>query len=1201
MTAIITDLTIPTGIQMSGEAISGSIAFNGTTQFLSTTTSGLDTTNQSPLGGSIYFNGTTASSVSYPAAASLNLGAGAGNWTIECWYYALEYPSSWGPILQQGWSEGYTNPIYGFMPNSTNIYYYVGTGAVTSEARATPFSLKTWYHLAMVRQGNAIGCYLNGVLFGSYMLTFTMGSGGNLYLSTASDQPVPSNSYVNNVRIVKGQAVYSFTFTTPTTALTAVTGTQLLVDAASPGAYLTDGSTNNFTLTPTGTVTYSSNPPTAIGGQLNFSSSYLTVANNTVLDMASGDFTIEFWFQTTTASATLYTKRSSNINYSPVQLVWSGSAFTVYMSTSGSAWEISSTTSANYPSGAWYHVALVRNSNNIYLYVNGISAITPAAITVAVMSNSDPFAIGSDSSSSPGTTFTGYMTNFRIVKGTAVYTSNFTVPTSPLTAISGTSLLLSVASSGTYITDTSGNSLTVTNAGGVTYSSPISANPVSTGGSLYLNPSTSAYITLPSSTVFNLTGDFTIESWIYPSPRAAAETVIIDARVTRATVAVWKLYLNNTGKLTFAFISGSAYSGTITVNSNVWTHVAAVRSGSTLTLYVNGVADYTNPSFGTAAISPGTTSAVIGTKDTPSGVNYRSMTYITNLRVVTGTAIYNSPNFTPSTLPLPSTQSANIYGSPSNAITGTQTSLLLNTPIGASFLNDSSSFNHTPTNGGNATSTSNTLFYSNPFTVELWWNPSGSGQANGKIFQTTNGDSYTYVSLALDATGNNLEVYMSNSSVSWNLVNGTSFTLTTGTWYHIALVYDGTTIKLYLNGTGTTLATVTTFINPIGTTVIGGQTNGKNAYGLISNVRVMNGVAAYTSDFAPPIGPLSITQNTNQNGNPSNPTNNVASTNLMLNTVNNSSYLTDSSYFKNTITANASPTSSPSNPYSSSILLIEYLVVGGGGSGASSPNIGSGGGGAGGFITNVGYGVLTSVLYTITIGAGGAGINAGGGNNGANSSISYASAITALGGGTGGYYDGTYVNATSGGSGGGSSWNGTDNTHPGAALQPTSSSGGLGYAGGNGGYYSGGGGGGAGEAGHTYPPGTYSGGGGAGGDGVASSITGSSVYYAGGGGGGSSYGAGDPPNAPGGLGGGGQGGGYGGYGNTGNPGSPNTGGGGGGSAYSSGYGGNGGSGIVIIKYPDSYAAAYSTTGSPTINVTGGYRIYTWTSSGSIIF
>ena len=719
MTAIITDLTLPSGIQMSGEAISGSIAFNGTTQFLSTTTTGLDTTNQSPLTGSIYFNNTNNGYVSYATQVNnaLNLASGAGNWTVECWHYALSYPTSQGAVLQKGWYYGTTYSSYGFISNSNGtISFYVGNGAGSpyGTAVSTTFSLNTWNHFAMVRQGNLIQSYINGNLFSAYTLTFTMGdAGGDLYLSRSTTNTASTyvNGYVNNVRIVKGQAVYTSIFTPPTTALTAVTNTQLLVDVASSGAYLTDDSTNNFTLTPTGNVTYNA------------------------------------------------------------------------------------------------------------------------------------------------------------------------------------------------------------------------STPVSTGGSLFFNPAVASYLTLPSnSTAFNLTGDFTLEAWIQPTALTSGHLGITDARVTRGTSASWFWGINNTGKL--YYFNGTTYAGTITVALNVWTHVAVVRSGSTLTLYVNGVPNYSNPNFGTAAQNPGAaTSAVIGTKDaTSNSTLYKAVQYITNLRIVNGTAMYNG-NFTPSIVPLPSTQSANVYGNPSTAITGTQTSLLLNTPIGGSFLTDSSSFNHTPTNGGEATSTSITPFYSNPFTVELWWNPSGSGQANGKIFQTTNGDSYTGVSLALDATGNNLEVYMSNSSASWNLVNGTSYALTTGIWYHLALVYDGTTIKLYVNGSGTTLATVTTFINPVGTTVIGGQTNGKNAYGLISNVRVMNGVAVYTSNFTVPSGPLSITQTSNQNGNPSNPTNTIASTNLMLNTINDSSYLTDSSYFKNTITANASPTSSASNPFTDTYTEFNYATM----------------------------------------------------------------------------------------------------------------------------------------------------------------------------------------------------------------------------------------------------------------------------------
>ena len=69
-------------------------------------------------------------------------------------------------------------------------------------------------------------------------------------------------------------------------------------------------------------------------------------------------------------------------------------------------------------------------------------------------------------------------------------------------------------------------------------------------------------------------------------------------------------------------------------------------------------------------------------------------------------------------------------------------------------------------------------------------------------------------------------------------------------------------------------------------------------------------------------------------------------------------------------------------------------------------------------------------------------------------------------------------------------------------------------------------------------------------------------------------------------------------------GTTNTGGGGGGGAGTTNGlprsgGGAGGSGIVIIRYADSYPAASATTGSPTITVAGGYRVYTWTASGSV--
>jgi hypothetical protein len=161
------------------------------------------------------------------------------------------------------------------------------------------------------------------------------------------------------------------------------------------------------------------------------SNSYIDTPASSDWALGTGDFTIE-WFQYTTTTV-----------FPPYQRVFTVDDFPsmdIGVSNEGGTFYYWANSSFRYSSASaittniWQHWAIVRQSGTTRIYRDGTLRGSSFSDTNNITNTTDALTIGADNAHATNATFVGYITNFRWVKGLAVYTGNFTVPTSTLTA-----------------------------------------------------------------------------------------------------------------------------------------------------------------------------------------------------------------------------------------------------------------------------------------------------------------------------------------------------------------------------------------------------------------------------------------------------------------------------------------------------------------------------------------------------------------------------------------------------------------------------------------------------------------------------------------------------------------------------------------------------------------------------------------------
>lgn len=811
-----------------------------------------------------------------------------GDFTMEGWVYFTTSPTN-----QSIFNNYSTNGTYTFtieVSSATKLVVYVNSASTVRITGTTTLVSGVWYHFAVVRSSGVVKMYLNGVQEGSpYSFAGTVGDLNAEYYIGQYSNGSRLNGYLSNLRVTN-TAVYTANFTTPTSTLTAISGTQLLV-ANSPT--FVDNSPNAITLTVSGNGTLVINPIllTRNGnpGQGTFSpysqpsgnwSTYLDGASNLIAAananflIGTQNFTIECWAYIN-STGTIQGLVTSHQTGGMFQFyVTAGRNVFAAVNVDGGATSgyTNLTSAGTITNGTWNHLALVRNGTEVAIYINGVKDTNTATLSANtnIGSYGGNKAIYIGTTADQGNKMTGYLSNVRYVVGSAVYTSNFTPP-GPLTAISGTQLL--VCQDNRH-KDNSVNAFTLTQTS-IPLTSPFSPFAPTTeytasadGGSYSFNGGEYARIVTTQTALGLSTGNWTIECWAYFT---IPNGMIWDMRTTSAGGSQVKptLYFSSANNLSF-YVSGATRISSAGIVAGQWYHLAIVKSSNVTRLYINGV--QTGSAY-TDTNDYGTTSQLaIACSNDSVGLITLSGGYISDFRI-TKSAVYTS-SFTPPTAPLTdSTSPILLLRATDGKIIDQTGSVNISTVSGAKLSTTQSKFGGSSIvlNGSSdylmLTYLNNTA--ANPsaialgvggFTIEGWFYTNGSASTQ-TLFQI-NGNSPGYAGARLDiTTGNALQLLVSTSGSAWAINYTTpSAPIVNATWHHVALVRSGSNFYIFVDGVqrGVTQTNSSALMAGSGYNLIGAviATSLQSYFnGYIDEFRLTK-YPRYTTNFTPPVIPF---------------------------------------------------------------------------------------------------------------------------------------------------------------------------------------------------------------------------------------------------------------------------------------------------------------------------------------------------------